>query len=275
MLRAADEAVPGPAALEDVEISYLEKQCLPADHGAAARFRRLGAAALLGTKRFDILAFNRVVGFGMGEAQLSAALMEEVKAFYRDQGVPRFFVQVPPSDRSGSVRSLLEECGGRHYNDWVKLLRPADAPLRKAHSALDVRPFGPDRASEYARLMELGFGWPEGAGRFFADAVGRPGYRHYIALYRGAPVAAAALYIHGELASMAGAATLPEFRNQGAQNRLLEVRLTVARQSGCRWLVTETARELPGKPVPSFRNMRRNGFRVAYYRPNYLFELSD
>jgi GNAT superfamily N-acetyltransferase len=274
MLRAADEADPGPEKLESVEIAYLAAQYHPADGGGADGFRYLGPAAMLGTNRFDILAFNRVVGLGIGEVQFSAAQMEEIKVFYRDQGVPRFFVQVPPSERSGSVGDLLEDSGGRHYNDWVKLVRPADAPLRKAVSGLEVLPFGPERASEYARLMELGFGWPEGAGRFFANVVGRPGYRHYFALHRGVLVAAAALYTDGELAAMAGAATLPEFRNQGAQNLLLEVRLAAARQSGCRWMVAETARELPGKPVPSFRNMLRNGFRVAYYRPNYLFELN-
>jgi hypothetical protein len=39
---------------------------------------------------------------------------------------------------------------------------------------------------------------------------------------------------------------------------------------GCRWFASETGQDLPDKPNPSFHNMLRTGFRVAYYRPNYM-----
>jgi hypothetical protein len=39
--------------------------------------------------------------------------------------------------------------------------------------------------------------------------------------------------------------------------------------AGCRWVVTEGAEELGEKPNPSFHNMRRNGFQVAYFRENF------
>jgi hypothetical protein len=41
---------------------------------------------------------------------------------------------------------------------------------------------------------------------------------------------------------------------------------------GCRLLITETAVDRPGHASPSYRNMRRFRFYVAYFRPNYLFE---
>jgi hypothetical protein len=39
---------------------------------------------------------------------------------------------------------------------------------------------------------------------------------------------------------------------------------------GSEWLVTETGEDLPERPNPSFRNMMRAGFLVAYQRRNYL-----
>ena len=40
--------------------------------------------------------------------------------------------------------------------------------------------------------------------------------------------------------------------------------------TGCRWFVTETGEDLPDRPNPSFRNMMRAGFHVAYHRPNFM-----
>jgi hypothetical protein len=38
--------------------------------------------------------------------------------------------------------------------------------------------------------------------------------------------------------------------------------------------VAETGKDLPEKPNPSFHNMIRTGFKVAYHRPNYM-QLTD
>jgi hypothetical protein len=40
--------------------------------------------------------------------------------------------------------------------------------------------------------------------------------------------------------------------------------------AGCRTFVVETAVDLPAKPNPSFHNVVRAGFTVAYERPNWL-----
>ena len=45
---------------------------------------------------------------------------------------------------------------------------------------------------------------------------------------------------------------------------------TDARDRGCTWIVTETGDDVPDKPNPSFHNMIRSGFKVAYQRPNYM-----
>jgi hypothetical protein len=39
---------------------------------------------------------------------------------------------------------------------------------------------------------------------------------------------------------------------------------------GCKLFVTETSQDRPENPNPSFHNMVRTGFVVAYNRPNYM-----
>jgi hypothetical protein len=47
----------------------------------------------------------------------------------------------------------------------------------------------------------------------------------------------------------------------------------MATKLGCSLIVVETAEQTKDKPAPSFCNMRRFGFEVAYARPNYIFEI--
>ena len=43
----------------------------------------------------------------------------------------------------------------------------------------------------------------------------------------------------------------------------------------CRWVITETGEDLPDHPNPSYHNMLRAGFKLAYMRPNYVHELPN
>jgi hypothetical protein len=63
------------------------------------------------------------------------------------------------------------------------------------------------------------------------------------------------------VALMAGAATIPGARNQGAQRALLDCRLKCAAEQGCDIAMICAA---PGSA--SQRNAEREGFRIAYTR---------
>jgi hypothetical protein len=39
---------------------------------------------------------------------------------------------------------------------------------------------------------------------------------------------------------------------------------------GCQWFVTETGEDRPEDPNPSYHNMLRSGFKLAYLRRNYV-----
>jgi hypothetical protein len=39
---------------------------------------------------------------------------------------------------------------------------------------------------------------------------------------------------------------------------------------GCKWFAAETHEDLPGKPNPSYHNMLKYGFKLAYMTKNYV-----
>jgi hypothetical protein len=88
-------------------------------------------------------------------------------------------------------------------------------------------------------------------------------------------MATAAVYCRGEYAWIDFASTLPGYRGRGGQAALLARRIADGAALGCKWLVVETAEATPEKPAPSYRNMRRYGFEVAYVRPNYLYKFVE
>lgn len=71
------------------------------------------------------------------------------------------------------------------------------------------------------------------------------------------PIAAAAMTIHGDVAVLGGAATLPACRGKGAQSRLLRHRLRVAADAGCALAVATAAPD-----SVSAANLERAGFRI-------------
>ena len=87
------------------------------------------------------------------------------------------------------------------------------------------------------------------------------------ALVNGDVAGGAGLDFHDGIAVMAGASTLPQFRQRGAQNALLAERLARSAKNGCDMAMTIT---LPG--TISQRNSERAGFRVVYTRTKLVRE---
>jgi hypothetical protein len=86
----------------------------------------------------------------------------------------------------------------------------------------------------------------------------------FVAELDGQAIATAALFMHGGVALLAGASTVPEGRRNGAQLALLDTRLRTAASQGCNLAMMVAA---PGSA--SQRNAERNGFRVAYTRTKW------
>jgi GNAT superfamily N-acetyltransferase len=87
------------------------------------------------------------------------------------------------------------------------------------------------------------------------------GFRRYVAWVGGEVAGAASMRIDGDIAQLAGAATLPAFRRRGVQTALPQYRLQDAGEAGCTLAVVTTA---PGST--SQANVQRRGFAVLYVR---------
>jgi GNAT superfamily N-acetyltransferase len=87
------------------------------------------------------------------------------------------------------------------------------------------------------------------------------GFRRYVARVDRRVAGAASLRIDGDIAQLAGTATLPAFRRRGVQTALLRYRLLEARDAGCALAVVTTQ---PGST--SQANVQRRGFALLYAR---------
>jgi GNAT superfamily N-acetyltransferase len=92
---------------------------------------------------------------------------------------------------------------------------------------------------------------------YIAAEHSHPAVRRLLMIDGGAPVGAAAMTVHGEVAVLGGASTLPTHRGRGVQSRLIEHRVWRAAEAGCA-LAVATAR--PDSVSES--NLRKSGFRI-------------
>ena len=90
----------------------------------------------------------------------------------------------------------------------------------------------------------------------------------YLAELAGDPISTGMLFIYDDICILAGASTVAEGRNRGAQNALLTDRLRFAAARGCKLAMMGAS---PGSQ--SQKNAQKNGFHIAYTRIKWqLFE---
>jgi GNAT superfamily N-acetyltransferase len=144
---------------------------------------------------------------------------------------------------------------------------PAAGLVRSEERVLAVRRLGDRPAPEevvdagapgtFVDVLLAGYETEGVVAAFVAAEHRLPEVRRFLVVEGGAPVAAAAMTIHGDVAVLGGASTLPAHRGRGAQPRLLRHRLRVAAEAGC-VLAVATARA----GSVSAANLRRAGFHL-------------
>lgn len=254
------------AALRDIDSAAAEVlgEAHPAFH------KRYGSSTMFLAPSSNVLALNRIIGLGLwreADEETIDAILEDVRSY----GVQRFFVQVNPFAQPKNLNELLESRGLTFRNNWVKLVRRAEL-LEEAECPFEVRAITKKHAEEFGRVCTSCFDWPEWMGKALAVSVGCTRWNFYGAFDGDSLVGTGAFYLDDDLAYISMAATLPEYRGKGAQQKLAARRINDAISQGCRWLTVETAEDTPERSAPSYRNMIRLGFTVAYRRPNYIWE---
>jgi GNAT superfamily N-acetyltransferase len=262
------------AILEHIEVEVAEDlvRAAPPDLARAIGlgFERIGGAAVTIASSIDVLMYNRAMALGVEEPATENALDASI-ACLKGSGVPRFFVSQCPHAQPPDLAQWLGERGLERYNQWAKLWRDVSPP-RPVTTQLQVERIDKYQAESFGRLAAEGFQMPDLVARWVTACVGRPGWSHYIAFDRATPVATAVLFVSGDVGYFGMATTKESHRRQGAQHALIARRIRDAAAQGCRMIVVETAEDTPEKPAPSFRNLKRCGFQVAYMRPNWIWK---
>lgn len=234
--------------------------------------RRIGGATLMLATRAVFSGLNRVIGLGL-DAPLTEVLLDEVIAEYQRVGVTRVVLQLGPLATNAEIRELLSRRGIVAKTRHAKLWRRADATITM-DTDLDVVEIGPSSRDVYGETAARSYGDPPVLAGGHSATVGRAGWRHFMAFDSGRPVSGAALFRYNDVAWCGFAATLADDRGRGAHGALLARRVRAAAEDGCSVVICETAEETAERPNASYRNMRRVGFEVAYYRPNYVWTAS-
>jgi GNAT superfamily N-acetyltransferase len=208
--------------------------------------------------------------FGLGLFQApTAAEMDRIEAFFKDRGAPVMHEVSPLADKA--LLPMLHERGYRPLELSNVLFLAiggepsAASPAAQGGGSLQARIVSDGEKDLWARTMAEG--WREFTE--FADYVrdlmavsaAIEGNTLFLAELDGRPIAAGGLAMHGGVALLAGASTIPDWRRRGAQNLLLASRLNYAARSGC-----DLAMFCAEPGSSSQRNAQRHGFQIAYTR---------
>lgn len=237
------------------------------DGAQIAAVKRWGRPAALVTRNVDAVAVNRAIGFGFDHG-LDAREFAEIRAFFRDSGKSRWFLECSPA--ASIDRTALVEAGGVVGGSIIKLVAHLDDLVELPTRGLEIVEAAAGDAATYMTIVGPQLGVPELVRPGIVSTMGHAGWRFYFALEGDRPIAGAAMFLSGGGAWFGLAGTLPEYRRRGAQTALLSRRVEDARAAACRWISAETSPETLG-PNPSLANMKRIGMRELYHRPWYRF----
>ena len=214
--------------------------------------------------------------FGLGLFELVSSVdLDKVEDFFKERQAPVFHEISPLADTT--LLNLLNE---RSYqpieftNVMYRSIQPGFEVSGSRNKQITVRQNQKGEEELWARTAA--HGWSEyGDFSVLMGDVSQVNVRRddaflFLAELQGNAIAAGALTIFDGVALLAGASTIPEGRNQGAQLALLETRLHYAVERGC-----DLAMMCAQPGSGSQRNAQRHGFHIAYTRIKWQLVHSD
>lgn len=240
----------------------------PSHQGFRSEVRRFDACAVLMMPGLDLLPLNRIVGLGIAGAAAEALIDGTISCFAR-AGLTEFSVQISPLAEPAALGSWLLARGFEQGLGTPKFIRGTEA-VAAVSTGIQVERIGMESSVQFADIFGNVFGLSPEIRPLFTGTMGKPGWHHYLGYDGVVPVATGVMYLKNGVAWLGIGSTHSDFRNRGGQSALIARRLTDALSLGCQWFVTETGMDTSEQPSPSYRNMLRAGFKVAYIRDNYL-----
>jgi hypothetical protein len=258
-------------ALERIEIDAWRDCCAAAPAGFAQAVgletADLGGPLLAMCRRIDHYQFNRLIGGGLDDDEGES--LDTATTRFREAGRANAYLQIAPGPRAAALEQRARKLGlKRVERAWVKFSR-GPQPMPTPDTGLVVAAAAPETAMEFAAAVAAGFAMPPSLAPWLAALVGRPDWHVYVARDGERVVGGAAMYVAGERAWLGIGAVRVEARRRGGQGALLARRVADGLARGVRLFATETGKPLAGEPHPSFSNIQRAGFAIAYERSNW------
>ncbi len=254
---------------------FVEARARVSPQSGACWIEVAGAYAL-----YDGVASPVTQTFGLGLFDAVAAPeLERIERFFAARGAPVCHEVSPLA--SPALGALLAQRGYvpiEHSNAMVRPIARDRPPAALVDDSIVARAIRADEGELWAETAARGWrfgqasadGWVETpeleafVRELAPVAMNRQDSVCFLALRGADAVAAGALCLHGGVALLAGACTIPEARKQGAQRTLLDSRLRHAARQGC-----DLAAMCVEPGSASQRNAERHGFRVAYTRTKW------
>ncbi len=231
--------------------------------------KRIGSIWVTMIPKLDWSFFNRIVGLGVRETTTEATLDEAIDVLKR-AGCKNLMAQISPVALPSHLPDWLERRGFTRGRNWAKVYRGNEPPI-SVPTDLRVETIGIEHADAFADIALSAFEMPAELRPLVKAPMGKQGWQHYLAYDGDQPVSAGAMFVSGEIAWLGFGSTLVTHRNRGGQGAVFARRINDGINLGCKWFVTETGEDTPASPNPSFHNMIRHGFTLAYLRPNYFY----
>jgi hypothetical protein len=229
--------------------------------------KRIGSVAVTMIPEFDEPLFNRILGLGVGEPA-TESMLDEAITLLQKAGCKNYMAQISPLAQPAQLPEWLAIRGFKPGRNWAKMYR-GNEPAPVISTGLRVEMTGKEQADAFADVTIPVWGYPPAARPLLKCNVSEPGWHHYLAFDGEKPVSAAAMFVNGETAWLGFASTLKKYRKRGGQGALFARRIQDGLALGVKWFVTETGEDTPDNPNPSYHNMLRSGFKLAYLRRNY------
>lgn len=227
-----------------------------------------GAAA--GAKNDPSVVINRVLGIGIG-SEIDENTLKEVKKFYSNAGINKYFLHIYPESLPEHGHNLLEDLGFVKSRGWMKFRRDA-SPIPTPPTDLTVRVASSDDAHHFGRIVAGAFGMTKLSAELLSGLVNDPRWYLFLSYEGDQPAGAGALFVHNNAGWLEWGATDPQFRRRGSQAVIMAARINKAIELGCTNMFTETGEAVDGDPQHSYKNILKAGFSESVLRENYTLK---
>jgi GNAT superfamily N-acetyltransferase len=224
--------------------------------GLPGRFRAFehdGLLALLTTSP-DLSFLNSVCGL----TSESIGALPGVLANFAASGAPPPRLATDGPGLADSLRPLGFGPAQPRPVATIDLLARSQIPA-EPHGLRLAEALTPEQERVFLDTLTAGYGASPELSSFLRAEHRADGMRRFVAWQGHQPVGAAAFSMHGLVAVLGGAATVPAARRSGAQTALLHHRLDQAAAAGADAATATAAAE-----SPSVRNLARTGFGIHY-----------